>query len=67
MPTIPRPSKGRVSVSHFKQLSFQIRGENMAAGITRHCLHQRHRFELSEAADWAGVNILITELVAVVV
>jgi hypothetical protein len=56
-----------VSVSHFKQLSFQIRGENMTAGITRHCLHQRHRFELSEAADWARVNLLIAELVAVVV
>ncbi len=39
----------------------------MTAGITRHCLHQRHRFELSEAADWARVNLLIAELVAVVV
>jgi hypothetical protein len=66
IPAIPVPDQGRMPVSHFEKLSFQIGSENVVAAVTSHSIHQVKGFELTEATDWTGVNSLMAEIVAIV-
>jgi hypothetical protein len=47
IPAIPVPSQRGLPVNHFELLSFYVCGENVAAAVTSHSIHQRHGFELS--------------------
>jgi hypothetical protein len=66
IPAIPTPNQGRLSVGHFQQLSFQIKGENVAAAFASHSIHQGHSLKLAQTADWTGVNLLIVQAIAFV-